>query len=146
MSGLLESKKTRAVLAALCIAMGILVAFGFGVLVGFRHAVFTSRVGENYYRVLYGAMPRGMPSGSAHGAVGAVLDVATATIMVQDLDSDEVLVSIVPGTVVREAGATISISAIHVGDHITVIGSPGENGEIDARFIRVLPATSTFPN
>jgi hypothetical protein len=130
----------------------LLLVFGFGVVVGYKRAIFASQFGENYYHNFYGGfrgVPMGMMGGApidVHGVTGSVIDVMSSTISVKDSMGNEDSVAISPQTAIREMSDYISIQNIDVGDGITVIGEPNNSGQIQARFIRIFEPSSTISN
>ena len=58
-------------------------------------------------------------------------------------ENTEKVVRIESDTVIRKLRDTIQLSDLQVGDMIVAIGSPGDNGEIDAKLIRDLPPPAT---
>lgn len=144
MSNFLHSHKTRAVLFTLGAIVLLLIVFGFGIAVGYYHAIFASRFGENYYHNFYGGTP-GLAPMNEHGIVGTVIDVSSSSISVSDQGKNEQSVEILGDTVIREINNTITIGDIVPGDQITVIGEPNTQGQIQARFIRVFDASSSLP-
>jgi len=142
---------TKNTLTVIGIVLGVLVVFSLGAAVGYRRALFASRFGEEYSRNfgVPGPMGMGVPTGpmsfSMHGVAGRVIDVASASLAVDDPQGNEQSVAVVPATVIREDDDTILIDAIEVGDMITAIGGPNQDGQIEARFIRVFPASSSMP-
>jgi hypothetical protein len=146
MSNFLESKKVRAVLIILGGLIVLFVVFGLGIAVGYQRAGFASGFDKNYFRIFYGASPGG-PVGmmapppapvAAHGIVGTVIDVGTSTVSLTDQMNNEHSVAISSGTVIRDGDNDSAISSMAVGDQIAVIGDPDSDGQIDARFIRIL--------
>lgn len=85
------------------------------------------------------------PPLNQHGAVGVVIDVTSSTIATKDLDGDEESVMVATDTVIREMNRTVTLGDVVVGDGITVIGAPNDQGQIYARFIRVFPEGSSLP-
>ncbi len=150
MSTILESKKVCAVLWILGGLIVLIVVFGLGITVGYDRAGFAAGFDRNYFRIFFGGAPAGpigmmappMPV-ATHGVVGAVIDVGTSTISVTDDNSNEQSVAVSSGTVIRDGDATISIGGVAVGDHIAVIGEPNSEGQINARFIRVIATSSS---
>ena len=153
MSNLLESKKVRAVLWILGGLIVLFVVFGLGIAVGYDRAGFAAGFDQNYYRNFYGAAPHGpvgfmappMPV-AIHGVVGTVIGVGTSTISVKDQQNNEQSVVVSSGTAIRSGGADIVIGNVAVGAEIAVIGEPNSQGQIVARFIRMLvpsPSTTT---
>jgi hypothetical protein len=146
MNDFLKAPKTKTLLWILCSVLVVLVAFGLGIIVGYRRAIFASGWGENYYHNFYG-MPTGSgftvgigpgaPPFNPHGVVGDVIDIGTSTLSVKDVDGDEQSIFVATATPIREMNNTISFTAIEVGDHVTIIGEPNDTGQVEARFIRV---------
>ncbi|HUC01869.1 MAG TPA: hypothetical protein VMA75_03110 [Candidatus Paceibacterota bacterium] len=154
MSNFLSSKNVRAVLIILGSLIILFVAFGLGIAVGYERAGFAAGLDKNYYRIFYGASPGGplgsmtsvMPvpgPGPIHGVVGTVIDLGTSTISVRDGDGDEQSVAVPTGTSIRQGEGTVVIGNVSVGDQIAVIGEPDADGQIVARFIRIIPVSST---
>jgi len=147
MKDFLSSQKFRNILWIVGAIVAVFLIFGFGAAVGYRKAVFSSSWGQNYYRNFYGG-PHGGPMGeltahdswNAHGAAGFVIDVSSSTVSLRDDDNNERSVEIASDTVIRKMDAVISVGMINVGDKITVIGEPNENGQVRAKFIRVFGA------
>jgi len=144
MKDLLQSKKIKAILLILGAVIVLLVVFALGAAVGYHRALFSTRFGEDYYRNFYGGSAGPMAM-SMHGVAGEVIDVATSTISVRDANGNEESVAIIPDTVIREGDTTIMLNAVTVGETLTVIGGPNANGQIEARLIRIFPATSSMP-
>jgi hypothetical protein len=151
MSNFLESKKIRVILIVLASLIILLVVFGLGITIGYDRANFASHFDQNYYRNFYG---NGVATGSygmgpaptdAHGITGTVIDLSSSTISVEDPGNDEHSIAVSSGTVIREVSNTIGINDIKLGDQIDVIGEPNDQGQIDARFIRVFSASSSIP-
>lgn len=146
----LKLPKTKTLLWALCCILVVLVAFGTGIVVGYRRAIFTSEFGARYYRDMYGdpfvqPMVSVMSHGPLmmHGIAGQVVDVSSGTLLVKDMNGNEASVLIMSGTPIREMDSNIPEEEIQPNDRIIVIGQPDPNGQIDAHFIRVFEATST---
>ena len=153
MNNLLESKKIRAILVILGGLIVLFVVFGLGMAVGYDRAGFAAGFDRNYYRIFFGGAPGGpmgmmappMP-GATHGVVGAVIDVGTSTISVTDEKNNEQSIVISSGTVIRDGDTDGAIADVAVGDQIAVIGEPDNNGQIEARFVRILSTPSSTTN
>lgn len=153
MSNFLESKIVRTTLWILGGLIVLVVVFGLGITVGYDRAGFASGFDRNYFRIFYGAAPGGpiglmappMPM-SIHGVVGTVIDLSTSSISVKNRQGNEQSVAVSSGTDIRNGNGNIMIGDIVVGDQIAVIGGPNSEGQIDARFIRVLrtPSSTTY--
>jgi len=148
----LKLPKTKTFLWVLCGILVILVAFGLGLAVGYRRAIFASEFGAHYYRGMYGD-PSGQPfiglmgvgPTTVHGVSGEVIDVSSGTISVREVDGNEESVLVSSHTPIREMNNDISAQDIEPYDQIVVIGQPDANGEVEARFIRVFEASSSPP-
>ena len=141
------------IICAIGIIAAIIVVFLAGESFGYRRAEFSYNFGENYNRMFEG---RGMkPVGplpfpqdnmftNVHGAYGTIVKVALPTIVIAGDDGIEKTVIINNNSIIKEFRNSISSTTIRVGDMITVLGSPNENGQILATLIRIIPqATST---
>ncbi len=148
MSNFLGSKKIRAVLWMLSGLIILFVVFGLGITVGYERAGFASGFDRNYSRIFFGK-PIGIMAPSMpiviHGVVGTVIDIGTSTISVENQNHNERSVVVSSGTDIRYGQESVSIGNIAVGDMIAAIGEPNTIGQIDARFIRVFPASSSIP-
>ncbi len=136
----------------LCVIGAIIIAFlifSLGVTVGFHKASFGREWGENY-EPNFGFGP-GRPSfgannfPNANGAIGKIIKIELPTIIVQDKDNTEKVVLINTDTSIRKVMADIKASDLLVNDYVVVIGSPDNQGQIEAKFIRVLPLGMPVP-
>jgi hypothetical protein len=150
MNEILKLKWVRWTLGILAFLFVFLFAFGLGVTVGYQKAAFSSHWGDNYAHNFSVAVPDGamMPRGNngplpfnMHGAAGTVIDIANTDLTVKDDDNNEQSVVVASDTIIRKIDQTIPFSAIAVGDHIVVIGGPNPEGQVEARFIRIFPAS-----
>ena len=150
MSNFLESKIVRTILWMLGGLIVLVVVFGLGISVGYGRAGFASGFDQNYYRNFYGAPPGGpvglvSPPMSAvtHGVVGTVIDLGTSTISVENQQGNEQSVAVSSSTDIRNGNGNVMIGDVVVGDQIAVIGEPNSEGQVDARFIRILRTSSS---
>lgn len=125
----------------------VLVVFQMGVFVGFRKASFHRSWGEHYMENFGG---RGMqfnmplPGGkeaftSGHGAMGKVLRLELPNIIVGDSDNTEKVIVIKDDTKILRQREEIKKEDIKVDDFLMVIGAPNDLGQIEAKFIRLMP-------
>ena len=144
MKNIMASRWVKWAVGILAVVVVFFLGFGFGVSVGYQKAIFASAWGRNYELNFSGPHSRGMmpgtESGSVHGAAGTVIDVASTTFSINDNDNDEQSIVVASDTIIKKMDAIISLSALLVGDHVVVIGSPNGQGQVEAHFIRVLPA------
>lgn len=144
----IQSQSFRGILIGIFIAIIALVIFQSGVAVGERKASFAHRFGDNFERNFRdprggGFMQRGLPGGvnmpSGHGAVGEVVSIALPLVVVAGPDNLEKTVVVTDTTEIREFRDTISANELTVGDFIIVLGTPNDEGQVDAKLIRLAP-------
>lgn len=118
-----------------------LLVFQAGIMVGYRKAVFSRQLGNNFYRAFEGPSPKGDkgPIPGGHGSAGFIASIASSTIVVVGPDGIEKMVSIGTTTDIRRFRDVISAGDLKTGEFVVAIGNPGEDGVISARAIRVLP-------
>jgi len=134
----------------------VLVSFAGGVAVGFHKARFSYKFGENYERnfvggpfqggpgMMEGWGPRGMMRDfegrgfrNGHGLSGTIISVANSQIVLKDQNNQENTITVTDKTLIKQGRGTISVNDLKNGERIVVIGSPGDNGTINADLIRV---------
>jgi hypothetical protein len=130
--------------------LGLVVAgivFQVGFIVGFHEASFEVRWQANYGRNFAG--PLGNPADlddrlpNPHGAFGTVTSVEFPTFTIVGPRETEKVIRMGSSTILRSGFDTVSTDAVRVGEEAVVIGTPNNQGEIDATFIRLAPATTT---
>ena len=151
-----KSKNFKIVALAVGFIIIVLVSFGGGVAVGFHKARFSYKFGENYERNFIGRPnegpmgmmgdrgPRDMMRGfegsgfrNAHGITGNIISIADNKIIVQDRAGQENTISVGDKTLIKRGQDTISLNDLKNNDQIVVMGSPGDNGVVNADLIRV---------
>ncbi len=150
------SKNVRWVIAIIAVVIVLLVVFQAGRFVGFRQAIFSGHLGDNYYRAFEGPkrgpmgkmIPRGfwsddLPNG--HGAIGKIIKITLPTIVVLGPDDVEKIVKVGDETLVRSFRDTIKVGDLKVGDMIVTIGTADDSSQIVAKLIRLLPPLPTPP-
>ncbi len=143
MKDFLQSKIFKAVLLGLGGLAVFLLIFQFGVFVGTRKAGFACGWGENYGRNF--GMPPMNPLGrlegreffGGHGLTGTIIKIENGALIIKDRDNLEKVVNLLPNTLVRKGPQVLLGTDIKVDDQIMVIGSPGTDGTVSAKMIRV---------
>ena len=148
----LKSKKVVVLIAALfCLAI-LVGTFSMGVAVGYRKAKFSYAWGENYHRNFGG--PRGgflrnfsqdfmgKDFIGAHGTFGQIIEVKDSELAVRGKDGVEQIVKISVDTDIRRFQDSIQTGDLKTDEFIVVIGEPNDQGQIEAKFIRVMPGPS----
>ena len=148
---LLESKILVGILYGVGIVIVLILIFSAGISVGFHKASFGRAWGENYERN-FGLMPPNHDLGfgeenfpNANGAVGKIIKIELPTIIVADKDNTEKVVLIKDDTKIEKMKMEIKSSDLAIDDFVVVIGSPNDKGQIEAKFIRIMPAGMLVP-
>jgi len=142
---LVRSKWFQGILTGVGMAVIALVIFQAGMFVGYRKAAFAFKFGDNYYRTLgdRGPKPFQIPLGSkfidAHGTAGRIIDVNVPTFVVEGPDAVEKVIRIGSDTEIRRFREAATSSDLVADDFVVVIGTPNDNAEVDAKFIRIMP-------
>lgn len=140
---ILESKVVIKVLYGIGIVLVAMVIFYAGITVGFHKASFGHAWGENYERN-FGMMQNRPMFGqdnfpNANGAIGKIIKITLPTIIVQDRDNIEKVILIKSDTQIQKLRENITTNDLKVDDSIVVIGTPNGQGQIEAKFIRIMP-------
>lgn len=134
----------RIVLITVSVILISLFMFEAGMVVEFRKASFGKSWDEHYLDNFgprrhgpLGAMPDEFPA--AHGTIGTVVRVALPTLVVAGPDNAEKVIVISDDTQIRRMRDTLAPSDLVPSESVVVIGDPNADGQIRARFIRILP-------
>lgn len=150
LKNLSRSKIFQLVVGIILVLIILLLTFQAGRFIGFRQAVFSSHLGDNYYRALAGPGqgqfnlkgPRGFWSDdlpNSHGAVGQIIKISLPTLIVTGPDNLEKVIKVENDTIVRRFRDSIKTTDLKVGDSIVVIGVADDSSQIVAKLIRLLP-------
>lgn len=126
--------------------VALVLVFGAGVKVGAIKARYSYRWAENYHRNFAG--PRGgffsdwrsSPRGefiNAHGVFGSIIKIDGNTIITKGRDDVEKTVLVSDKTIIQKGRETVKLSDLKADENIVIIGSPNEEGQIEAKLIRV---------
>ncbi len=167
MDNKIETKKSNSLKIGIVIVGEILLiflVFASGVAVGLKKAHFSYRFGENYERNFMGSrldMKEGKKPGffgktppdfmretegrdfrNAHGTAGTIISISDTNIIIKDRDGKENTVTVTDKTLIKSRRDDLRISDLKTGDEIVVMGSPAENGTVNASLIRVFNPNS----
>lgn len=122
----------------------MLTIFQIGSIVGARRAQFACQWDKNY-GPLFGVPPEGMsfrapPMPDANGASGMVLQVRQHTLIIRSHEGMEKSILIPEDIIIRRGNDQIPLQAIAPEDRLVIFGTPTEQGQLYAKFIRVLPS------
>lgn len=142
-----QSKIVRGILIGIAIMVVALIIFQAGQVTGYRKARFAGNFGSNFERNFVG--PKGgnmmvgggfgMMTPSGHGAVGEILSISLPQIIVLGEDNLEKVVIVAEYTDVHQFRENLSVSDLKIGDRVVILGNPNENGQIEAKLIRIMP-------
>jgi hypothetical protein len=144
------------VLMGVLYGFGIVIVLGFvfyaGISVGFHKASFGRAWGDNYEKN-FGMRPEHPGFGfsgnnfpNAHGSTGKIIKIELPTMIVQDQDKTEKVVLIKDDTKIQKMRDVIKSSDLKIDDFVVVIGSPSDQGQIEAKFIRIMPQPDFLTN
>ena len=145
MQEIINSKATRYGIRIIGALFVLLLVFKAGEYVGIKKASFSYNWGNNYYRNFMGRgrMNIGGFHGEdflmGHGVGGPILKNSSSTLIIQDRDGAEKIVLISGNTLIKRFRDDISGSDLKPGEWVVVLGNPNEEGQIEAKLVRVLP-------
>ena len=132
--------KTVVIIAAVLIEMILLIgAFNLGMKVAFHKARFTYTWMSNYQKNFI--PPTGPEFMNANGAIGQIIGIKDTGLTIKGYDNNEKKVLINQGTTIRKDFADLKISDLKINDTVIVMGAPNEQGQIEAKLVRVLDQT-----
>ena len=145
-----ESKTLKVATYIFGILFIFFLIFQAGVSVGFHKAKFARDWGQNYYQNFgprgggRNPMPKMMMGmgdrfPNANGANGKIIKLDLPTLIVQDLDNTEKVILINDETKIVSQKEEISVDNLKVDNFIVVIGNPNDQGQIEAKLIRLMP-------
>jgi len=141
------SKNFKKVIYAFGAIFILFFVFQMGMFAGFKKASFSNDWGNNYERnfgpmhnnpLLFKDNLREMPN--AHGAIGKIIKVEYPNIVVLDKDQTEKVVIINDDTNILERKEKVAKESLVVDKFIIVIGDPNDQGQIEAKLIRIIPS------
>jgi len=146
-----QSKIFQAIIFIITVLIIFLTGFKVGIFIGFKKANFSCNWGENYHRNFAGPKNgffenfkedfknRNMMPGT--GAFGQIIKINGNALIILDRDNFEKTVLITDKTIINRFQETIKITDLKVDDKVVIIGEPNNNGQIEAKLIRVMPVT-----
>jgi len=146
-----ESKTARDIIIIIGIVIIVLGILFVGINIGERRARFAGNYGNNFERNFLGSksgmtgmMERyfGGTMPGAHGSTGEILSVNLPQIIVSGQDNLEKTVLISTSTVIRQFRENMQSSDLKAGDFVVILGDPNDQGQIDAKLIRIMPSSN----
>ena len=145
MNNLIGSKKIRYIIGGLIALIIVLLIFQAGVFVGYRKAFFSYRGGDRYIQMVEGPGENVGDNdfATSHGASGQIVSVSLPSFVVASPNNREETVVIGDDTSIRMFRNNASSTDIHPKEFVVVLGEPDQAGNIQASFVRILPAPVT---
>ncbi len=128
----------------------VVLIFGVGMFVGGMKAKFSYRWAESYHKNFAGPKTgflgdwRNFPKGDfieGHGVFGKIIELNDSGFVIFDIkkkEDTEKMIVINEDTIIKK-GKEITKDELKVGDQVVIIGSPNEEGQIEAKLIRTFP-------
>jgi hypothetical protein len=141
----------KKIIIGLIVIVIVMFTFGIGIRVGEKKAGFSYRWAEEYHKNFAGPQGgffgdwRSFPRGdfiNTHGIFGQIIKIEESTIIIKEGNNVERIVVIKDGTTIERLRETVKISDLKVDDFVVIIGEPNDSGQIEAKFIRLLPPPS----
>ena len=143
----LKQKNSKIIAISIGALILFLLVFKAGVFVGYKKASFSYKWGENYHRNFagpregfFGDLKRGFGDKDfidAHGIFGTIIKIDGNIILIKGKDNVETAVLVSDTTVIRRGRETIKPADLKTDDRIVIIGSPNDQGQIEAKLIRL---------
>ena len=123
----------------------VILIFGAGIFIGEMKARFSYRWAENYQRNFAGPRagflggfpaPPGGDFIESHGVFGQIIKI-NSDLVIKGQNNVERVVLINADTAIEKGRTTIKKEDLKVGDNLVIIGSPDDQGQIEAKLIRV---------
>lgn len=149
----IQSQTFKGIIIGFVLTIIGLIVFQAGIVVGEKRATFGHRFGDNFERN-FRAPEEGMmfpkffgegPMPSGHGAVGQIVSISLPNVVVAGPDNLEKVIVIGADTHIREFQLELTVDDLEVGDHIVTFGEPNEEGQIEAKLVRMLPPPPGAP-
>jgi hypothetical protein len=125
----------------------IVLIFGAGIVVGGMTAKFSYRWAESYHKNFAG--PQGgffgdwrkmppMPGEfiEGHGAFGKIIEIEDSSFVVEGRDDVEKIIIMGEDTIIKREMETVE-DGLKLDEYVVIIGSPNEQGQIEAKLIRI---------
>ena len=145
-NNILDSKTLKIVILAIGCFVILAFVFGLGVFVGSQKAEFSFKWAEQYHRNFAGPKEgflgdfMGKDFINGNGCFGQIIKIDGNSLTIKDnRDNTEKIIIAGDETTVTYQKENIKLSGLKVGDNVVVIGEPNENGQINARLIRIMP-------
>jgi hypothetical protein len=143
-----QSNIFKIIIIAIGSLIVLLLVFKLGIFIGYQKAAFSYNWAENYPRNFGGPRPglpgipdefRGKDFMNSHGTAGNIIKIDNNIITIKGNDNIEKNIVVSDKTAINAMNKNLNLSDLRVDDKVVIIGSPNEQGQIEARFIRIFP-------
>jgi hypothetical protein len=125
--------------------IGVIIVAGLifqaGIFVGYWKASFSYRLGDEYHNIFgeRSGVPGQFAPGfsGAYGAAGDILKIDLPNIVIEGQNSVEETVVVSTSTIFRSMRDSIAATDLKPDEFVVVIGEPNQNGQIEAKLVRV---------
>jgi len=154
-----QSKLLQAIIMGVAVFAVLFLVLSLGIFIGRKRADFSFRWAEQYHQNFAG--PKGgffqdfteQDIIGAHGIFGQIIkidpstDTERAVLTIMGKGNVEEIVLVGEDAVIKTQKNDLDFSELKVGDSAVVIGSPNNQGQIEAKLIRIMPPPpeSFFP-
>ena len=83
-----------------------------------------------------GGMKARFSYSAGHGVFGEIIEINNSDLVIKDRGDIEKVIIITENTIIKKGRETVK-DDLRVGDKVVIIGSPNEQGQIEAKLIRV---------
>ncbi len=152
LDNLFQSKKFKIGLLSLGGLIVLLLVFQLGVFVGFNKARWSFKWGDNYHKNFGGPKDgflrdfQGKDFIGGHGTPGSVVEVDGNKIIIKDPRGVEKIVVITDKTTLKKGMTDFKVSDLKVEDRLVVLGTPRDDGSIEAQLVRIFAPNEMFPS
>lgn len=148
-----QNNKASKIMAGLAVILISMIIFQAGFFVGYHKASFINKWDNRYLgnakypKSAYSPfmMMRRGDEINPHGALGQIVSINLPTFMVKGPNRAEITVNINSDTSIRKMRDEASSSDLIIGQNVVIIGEPSNDGDINAKLIRILPTTKLSP-
>src|SRR3989338_2328849 len=144
---IIKKFNVKALIAVGAAVILLLLVFGAGVKVGTLKARYSYKWAENYHKNFagpkggfFGDLKRGFKDRDfigAHGVSGSIIKIDGSTFIVNGGDNVEKTILVSEKTTITSRRETIKASDLKVDARVVIIGCPNEQGQIEAKLIRL---------
>lgn len=137
----------KIIIAVLIILAVAVLIFGAGIKVGELKARYSYRWADNYHKNFAGPSRGFMMDGwrdfakedfmEGHGIFGEIIKLNDKDFVIKSKKGTENIILLTQDTMVKKGIEGIEKGDLKVGDSVVVIGSPNEQGQIEAKLIRI---------